>query len=283
MDLFIREPSFPTPDKLFIFLFFVFLAFKEAGEMVKRLGPFAAWIIIYESFRSVVPRLNTHVNYTLAPYFDRLVFGQLPTATLQHWLWKGHTSWYDIALYIPYLLFFVIPFGLAILVWKTQDKHFWRVINTYLVLFFGAFVTFLLFPSAPPWLASQNHHIEPVARISSNVWNHLGIHNFPSVYNHLAVNPVAAVPSLHAACGLLFTLFIFKLYGRRWGLISLIYPTTLIFGIIYEGEHYVFDVFCGLAYALAAYALTPRLMRLARPHLKTPKRYLRRIRRWETA
>jgi membrane-associated phospholipid phosphatase len=277
--LYFRTPSFPTPDKLIIFLIFVFLILKDAIQMIIRLGPFVLLILVYESFRSVANQLNHHVHYGLAPHFDRWLFGRLPTVALQQRLWKGHVSWYDVVLYIPYLLFFIVPLALAILVWKTRDKDYWRVVATYLVVFFAAFLTFLAYPAAPPWLASQNHFIEPITRVSSSVWSSLGLHNFPSFYNRLAPNPVAAVPSLHAACGLLFSLFIFKLYGRRWGLISLIYPMTLIFGIVYEGEHYVFDVLCGLAYALAGFWVTPKLMAWAKPRFKPPKRYRRLIKR----
>lgn len=260
LGLFIRHPSFPTPDKLVIFLTFIFMVLKQAKEMLKRLLPFVILLLVYESFRGVADRLNSHVNYTLAPRVDRFLFGKLPIDYLQKWWWRGHTSWYDVVLYIPYMLFFVLPIGLALLVWKTRESQYWRVVTTYLVTFFAAFVTFLIFPAAPPWLASQNHMIEPIVRISSNVWASLGIQNFPSVYNHIAPNPVAAVPSLHAACATLFSIFIFKLYGRRWGAASLVYPILIYIGVVYEGEHYAFDVICGIVYALLAYKLTPPLM-----------------------
>lgn len=228
--------------------------------MLKRLLPFVILILVYESFRSVAHQLNSHVNYTLAPHIDRLLFGKLPADYLQQWLWRGHTSWYDVVFYIPYMLFFVIPLGLALLVWKTRDKYYWAVVTTYLLVFFAAFITFLAFPAAPPWLAAQNHYIEPIVRVSSSVWFSLGIHNFPSLYNHIAPNPVAAVPSLHAACATLFSLFVFKLYGRRWGLLSLIYPVLIYVGVVYEGEHYAFDVITGILYAVVFYLFTPLLM-----------------------
>ena len=259
--LFVRTPSFPTPDKLLFFLVFVFMIFHQTKEMLKRLLPFIGLILVYESFRSFADRLNSHVNYTLAPRIDKFLFGNLPTVDLQRWLWRGHVQWYDFVFYIPYLLFFVIPIGLALLVWKTRDRHYWEVVTTYLTLFFAAFLTFLIFPTAPPWLASQNHYIQPIVRTSSYVWNSLGIHNFPSLYNHLAANPVAAVPSLHAACATLLAIFIFKLYGKRWGALSLIYPLLIYVGVVYEGEHYAFDVICGIIYAIGAYFAGPYVLR----------------------
>ncbi|HSW78436.1 MAG TPA: phosphatase PAP2 family protein [Candidatus Babeliales bacterium] len=251
--LFIYRPSFPTPDKLIVFLFFVFMIFHQAKDMLLRIGPFVALMMVYESFRSIVPHLNSRVNYSLAPKVDQTLFRRLPTRTLQDWLWKGHTSWYDIALYIPYLLFFIIPLLFAIIVWKTKAGYYWQVVATYLVVFFGSFLTFLLFPAAPPWLAYQNNYIDPIVRISSNVWASLGIKDFPSLYSHIAANPVAAVPSLHAACATLLSIFAFKIYGRRWGAFSVIYPASIYLGVVYEGEHYVFDVMCGALYGVVGY------------------------------
>jgi len=267
---FIDRPSFPTPDKLFVFLLFVFMVAGQAREMVRRLFPFVAVMLVYESFRSVADKLNTHVDYSLAPHFDRLLFGNLPTVYLQNWLWRGRTSWYDFVLYIPYLLHFILPLGLAVAVWQTRERWYWRVVWTYLVVAFGSFLTFFLFPAAPPWLASQNHYIPHIVRISSEVWAGLGIQDFPSFYNHIAPNAVAAVPSLHAAWAALFVIFIYKIYGRRWAILACIYPLLIFVGTIYEGEHYAFDVLAGILYAAAGYKITPYIMKKALS-LKRPK------------
>lgn len=260
--VFVHTPSFPTPDKLLVFLIFVFMIFNQAIMMLKRLLPFVVLLLVYESFRSFADEINSHVNYTLAPHIDKLLFGNLPVIYFQNWLWHGHTQWYDLALYLPYLLFFILPLSLAILVWKTRDRYYWQVVSAYMVLFFSSFLTFLAFPTAPPWLASQGGYIPHIQRISSDVWFALGIHNFPSLYNHIAPNPVAAVPSLHAGCATLFSIIIFKIYGRRWGALSLIYPASIYFGVIYLGEHYAFDVLAGIIYGVGAYLAAPHVLRL---------------------
>jgi len=260
LGIFINDPSFPTPDKLIIFLFFVFMIYGKALEGLRRFSPFIILVIIYESFRGIADELNDHVNYSLAPHIDKFLFGNLPTAYLQHHLWHGHIQWYDVALYLPYTLHFVIPLGLGILIWKTRDKYFWQVMNSFLVVAFACFLTFLIFPAAPPWMASNNHFIEPITRISSHVWAVLGLHNFPSIYNKITPNLVAAVPSQHAAWAALFFIFIYKLYGKKWGLLAGLYPLTIFFGTVYEGEHYVFDIALGILYAIAGYFITPYIM-----------------------
>jgi len=266
--LFLHEPSFPTPDKIFVFLVFVFMALGQAREFIKRFLPFVALLLIYESFRGLVPSLNTHVNYLWMPRADRLLFGQLPTSWLQHYLWHGHVMWYDFVFYGAYTLHFVLPFALAVLVWKLRESHYWQFITTYLIVSFAGFLTFLLFPAAPPWLASDKHLIEPVAHVSTSVWYAFGIHDFPSVYNKISPNPVAAVPSLHAAYATLLIIFVYKLFGKKWAALAVIYPLLIFFGTVYMGEHYAIDEILGIIYALAGYFLTVWLFDHLLPRLQ---------------
>jgi hypothetical protein len=260
--IFLREPSFPTPDKLLVFATFICLIFNQALEMLKRFVPFVGLLLVYESFRGVVPHLNQHVNYLWMPTVDRLLwFGQLPTRWLQHHLWHGTPQWYDFVLYITYMLHFVLPFALAFVVWRLKDSHYWRYATAYLSVSFAGFLTFLAFPAAPPWMASNMGLIEPIERISSHVWAALGIHDFPSVYNKISPNPVAAVPSLHAAYATLFAIFAITLFKTRWRYLSLLYPTFIYFGTVYQGEHYLIDELLGGVYAVAAYFASPYIVR----------------------
>lgn len=275
--LFIRNPSFPTPDKIIIFLTFFFMIFKQAIFMLKRLLPFVLILLVYESFRGIADQLNSSVNYDLPVAIDRLIFGDLPTSSLQAWLWEGQVRWFDIALYVPYLFHFVLPLGLAILIWKTRESYYWNYIAAFCVVSFAAFFTFLIFPAAPPWMAAQNGHIEPIVRISSDVWYTLGIKDFPSLYDKISPNPVAAVPSLHAAWALLVFIFVNKIYGWRFGLLSALYPTLIFFGTVYQAEHYVFDVILGVVYAIGAYLLAPKTVKLSRQFIKRLRKYYRQI------
>ena len=145
---------------------------------------------------------------------------------------------------------------------------------------FAGFLTFFAFPAAPPWIASEKGLIEPIARISTNVWYALGIHDFPSVYNKIAPNPVAAVPSLHASFATIFSIFIFKFFGKKWGSLSLVYPLAIYFGTVYEGEHYAIDEIIGAIYGVGVYLLvawyfkkramriTPQAVELRQPEAK---------------
>jgi hypothetical protein len=254
LGIFIHEPSWPTPDKLLIFMTFAFMCFGQGWAVLKRFVPFVAALLVYESFRGLVPHLNTHVHYTELIDADRfLFFGRLPTKILQNWWWHGHVQWYDFVFYLIYMMHFILPFSLAILIWKTREKHYWRYVMTFLTASFAGFFTFLLFPAAPPWLAYQQGLIEPITRVSSSVFFALGVHDFPSVYNKISPNPVAAMPSLHAAYATLFFMFVYKLYGKKWGALAAIYPLGIYVGTVYQGEHYAIDEIVGALYAVLAY------------------------------
>lgn len=261
LAVFIAQPSFPTPDKLLVFAIFVGMLFGQAKELAKRLAPFVALLLVYESFRGVADHLNKHVNFMFMPDADKLLFfGTLPTTTLQQWWWHGTVQWYDFVFYLAYMLHFVLPIALAVLIWKTRDSQYWRFVTTYVILSFAGFLTYLLFPAAPPWMASNLGLIEPVTRVSSDVWAALGIHDFPSLYNDISPNPVAAVPSLHAAYALLFALFLTTLYKTKWRLLSWIYPLLIWVGTVYQGEHYAIDAILGALYALGAYFAAPYVL-----------------------
>ncbi len=262
LAVFTAQPSFPTPDKLLVFAIFVAMLFGQAKELTKRLAPFVALLLVYESFRGIADHLNNHVNYMFMPEADKfLFFGHLPTTVLQGWWWHGAVQWYDFVFYLAYMMHFVLPIALAVLIWKTRDSQYWRFVTTYVVLSFAGFFTYLVFPAAPPWMASDMGLIEPITRVSSQVWSALGIHDFPSLYNDISPNPVAAVPSLHAAYALLFALFLTVLYKTRWRLLAWIYPVLIWTGTVYQGEHYVIDAVLGVIYAGLAYLLAPYVIK----------------------
>jgi membrane-associated phospholipid phosphatase len=277
--LFFREPSFPTPDKLLVFLVFVFMIFNQAWDMLKHFAPFVAILLVYDSFRGLVPFLNGHVNYTLMPNFDKLLLGgNLPTVVLQQWLVRPYVTWYDYVFFIFYLLHFVLAIGMGVAIYKLRRSQYWRYAMTYVLASFGAFFIYLAFPAAPPWMASDNGIIPHITRVSSEVWGAIGITDFPSVYNSFAPNPVAAVPSLHAAFAILFAIFAFKYFGKKWGIVSLVYPFCIVVGVVYMGEHYVFDVITGAMLAVGAFVAAPYVLRWLSPHAAYVRGKVSRVR-----
>ena len=244
-------------------------------DALKCYSPFIAILVAFASFRWLIPELSENIHYTLMPNFDRLVFGELPTIKLQHLLWHGHVVWYDYALYGIYASHYILPVILAWVIYKNYATEYIRFAATYLTATFTAFLFFIIYPTAPPWLASQNGYIPHINRIAESIFSSIGVHNFGSLYSSYVPNPIATLPSLHTTYAILFVLFIYRIFGKRWAAISLVYPVCIIFGVIYMGEHYAFDVIAGVGVAVASYAVTPLLIRYLSPRLyrlasKTP-------------
>lgn len=274
--IFIRQPSFVTPDKLLVVGTFIAMSFGQTKQFLKRFVPFVVLLLVYESFRGIVPYLNANVSYYLLPKIDRLLFfGQLPTVRLQNLFWHGHVQWYDFVFYLTYTLHFILPFVLAAFVWKYRPAKYWQVITTYVTVSFAGFITFLAFPAAPPWMASEKGIIEPITRISSHVWYALGVHDFPSVYNKISANPVAAMPSLHAAYATLFALFVTTIFTKsRWRYLSWLYPAIIYVGTVYSGEHYAIDEIAGALYAFVGFWAAPYIVRwVQKTYAKIAKKF----------
>jgi len=251
---FVIHRVFLTPDVLFVILFVVFLVYGMAFEFFKKFSPFLILLLSYDGLRGFIPYVSKHVHYYPAITFDRwLGGGEVVTERLQHLLYHGHLHWYDFYFYSLYTLHFVMPILLAVLIWRTRPQQYWRFVWSLVTLSYAGFITYLAFPAAPPWMASQNGYIPHIEKLSTDIWFALGVHNFPTLYAKFSPNEVAAVPSLHAAYPTLVVLFIWDLYGRKWGIPALIYPLSMWFGVVYMGEHYVFDVLLGILYAVVSF------------------------------
>jgi hypothetical protein len=252
---------FLTPDVVFLLLLIVFVTYGSGLEFIKRFSPFVALLASYDALRGLVPLVSTHVHYTQMITFDRWVgFGQLPTIWLQHALHAGRLHWYDLAFYGLYLMHFASPVLIGVLVWRLREPSYWRYMWSFVLVSYAAFATFVVFPAAPPWMAARDHFIPAIQPVSDQVWNALAVHSVPNLYDKFAPNQVAAVPSLHSAYPLLVALFIAKLFGRRWGAVAMVYPIGVWFGVVYLGEHYVFDVLGGILYAVVSFVAVNALM-----------------------
>lgn len=275
--IFTIQRNFWTPDTLFLVLLALFIILGQARAFLVRFAPFLLLLLTYDSFRSIADQLNSHVHYLQMIDFDTwLGHGTLPTVALQHLLWHGSVQWYDLYFYFLYTVHFLVPVLLAVIVWKVRPKLYWQFVVAFVGLSFAAFIVFVLFPAAPPWMASTMHMIPPIHRISSDIWTAMGVTNFSEIYNNLSPNEVAAVPSLHAAYPLLSTLFIWKLFGLRRSWWVIVYPLSMWVGVVYLGEHYVFDVITGILCAVAAYIGAWAIFKAAARHAPAWRKHYQR-------
>jgi hypothetical protein len=127
-----------------------------------------------------------------------------------------------------------------------------------IVLSMAAFVTYLLLPVAPPWWAEKFNYASGILHLRDTGFQGLahtfGFGNYFYSYSLYSIssNDVAAFPSLHAAYPFLAFLFARRAFPRA-GWLMLGYTACVWFSIVYLGEHWVFDIVGGVAYAVAAY------------------------------
>lgn len=230
-------------------------------------GPVILALMCYDRLRGMSDDLMMSAH--LGPHldFDRWLFaGTVPSVQLQAWLYeRGAPSWYDYVAWTTYTSHFLLPLGIGVALWKLHSRRFAPYIGGLLILSFMALGTYAGYPAEPPWMAARDGHIGEVHRVVHAMWNNVGIEKAAGAFATAAgtegrySNPVAALPSLHAAFPVLILL---ALRGvRRWlswvlGGYAFLMGLTLVYG----GEHYVFDVFMGWAYAWAAWLAASHLM-----------------------
>ena len=210
--------------------------------------------------------LGLHLHIAEPAVADSWFFGRLPTVWLQDaWYTPTSPHWYDVIVALVYVSHFVaIPIVTTVLWFRHRDR-FRDWICCVLLLSFIGIATYVLYPMSPPWLASQLGFTEEVHRISGIGFDYMGLGVIEGVLggSQAAANPVAAMPSLHAASAALVALFFWS--GAVWWvrLVLALYPAVMGISLVYSGEHYVVDVVAGwIAAALAVVGW--RLLRRSR-------------------
>jgi hypothetical protein len=210
----------------------------------------------YEYVRGLVPEINDHIHMAPMIDFDRFVFGNVPTLALQARLYKpGELHWFDYGSTLLYFAHFLVPLTVAFIFWLKSRPLFKQYATCMVTLSYISYLTYLIFPAAPPWMAAEVGLLPPVARILNLALSHFGQPiQVSAIYRYVGVNLVAAVPSLHAAYPLLTSLFVVRKAPKLIPLAAL-YTMSVWFAVVYLGEHYVFDVVLGVVYALFAYGV----------------------------
>jgi membrane-associated phospholipid phosphatase len=208
-------------------------------------------------------RLGLGLHVTGPADVDRRIFGAIPSVWLQERLVDGAAHWYDAVAALVYSTHFVaIPLVTAV-AWFCLRERFTAWIAAVLAFTTLGIGVYVVYPAAPPWMASERGEIGVVDRISSPGWDylHLDVIGRLIVSGQEGSNPVAAMPSLHAGSAMLVALFLWPLVTSLWRTALLIYVLLMALALVYTGEHYVVDVVAGWLTAGAAVAVAAAVRR----------------------
>jgi membrane-associated phospholipid phosphatase len=212
-------------------------------------------LVIYFYSRGLTDELGLPVHVQMPITVDEWLGGGVtPTERLQD-AWCGdpctkdsEPRWYDLFFTTVYATHFLAGLTIAAVLWVRNRRDWLMWMRRYVGINFGALVVYILYPMAPPWMASQEGYMGEVTRITSRGWSDVGLDRIDLIL-HGVGNPVAAMPSLHAGISFLIAMYGVQRFHSRWRLLLLLYPLAMSTALVYFAEHYVIDVVAGAALA----------------------------------
>lgn len=230
---------------------------REIAQLAVDWVPMATFLLAYDYTRGFADSIGVPVHFTTMIDFDRFVFfGQTPTEWLQPLLIdRAAIHWWDVAFTFIYTSHFIVPFVLAGALWARNRVAFNQFTRRFLTLSGAGLATYILFPAAPPWMASEQGLLNPIVRSSGRGWEVISVNSAAAFdKGQSVVNLVAAVPSLHAGIAMLVSCFLWPRVSWWWRPLVALYPLAMALMLVATGEHYFFDVALGWLYAVAVMA-----------------------------
>jgi membrane-associated phospholipid phosphatase len=240
---------FPALDFLVLCLFICAAYIKRAQRFMKDWFPFVALLMAYGTMRGITDNIANIVHVTEPIKAELCLFGTIPTMMLQQFYRTPILDWVG-ALF--YSLHFLVPFVFGFVLWNRSSENYRKYTVALLITSYSALITFLAYPSAPPWFGID------AERILFQMDGVIGVPLYATIYGFVAPNPFAAIPSLHAAYPWLIFLYAIKIKRIR-AFPLLFFPFGVWFSTVYLGEHYVVDLIAGVIYSTVAYFLAEKL------------------------
>jgi hypothetical protein len=174
--------------------------------------------VLFSQLRAWADGVGVPVQFEYAIVAEKaLFFGELPTVWLQDHFYTfarlGVLETFTIAIYLSY---FFLPHMLALALWKWDRPRFTTYVFALMAtLYLGVLVSALL-PTAPPWMAGQLGHTPHVYQVLPDIAGDVTPGAYENAYEIAGANPVAAMPSLHAAIPFLMAVALWKYGWARW-------------------------------------------------------------------
>jgi membrane-associated phospholipid phosphatase len=174
--------------------------------------------------------------------------GELPNVRLQRALGRpGEVTRLDRALAMAHWAWFFEPHLSLVWILVRRNDRFARAARQMSAAYDLGCLVYSLVPTAPPWWASENGHMEVALRrsmieVGEEVWGSA----WPKLYDALGGNPWAAMPSLHFGTSVLAAILLTETSPAA-GAVGWGYAATLGVALVYLGEHYAVDLLAGAA------------------------------------
>lgn len=191
-------------------------------------------------------------------FFGLNVGGQRITA--QDWFLTHHATWLDLYCALPYGFFIFAALGCAIVLWGRDYQAVQRFAWGFFLMNVAAFVTYHIYPAAPPWYYHSHGCVVDMAANPQagprleHVDAYLGITYFHGMYARSS-DIYGAVPSLHVAYPMLILLEGWRLFRWPGRVFSIVFFLSMAFSAVYLDHHWIVDVVLGMTYCASAWML----------------------------
>ena len=224
---------------------------------------FIAFVYLFDSLRGSIFILTCNLGLPVYTLYvikaETFLFGAVPSVVLQDWLLKSGSAmqlgWFEKFVTVAHGSHFVAFLIVGLVIWLYRTSHFrFFKVSFYLVIFFGL-LGYLAVPTVPPWMAANVFGLIPrLFRFNAVIYNMV----IPDITSGFDTNPIAAMPSLHAAFPILLGLVLWRIF--RWKASPFfLYVFLMLFAIVYTGDHYVVDVLAGGLLAALCYSAAVRI------------------------
>ncbi len=211
------------------------------------------FILLYSISRSVADTLGMPVQEQSVIAIDQVLgFGETWVHRTQRWIdWDSAPVWWEVSFPTVYATHFLASIGALIVLYATNRPRWKQFMSRWVAMSGLGLAGYILLPTVPPWLASERGTVDLVHEGNPRGWSYLEGEAIANLFEfgRDAINPVAAMPSLHAAYPMMLLLF----FGPSRGIIGRFllagYCLHMGFAIVISGQHWVIDVFAGWALA----------------------------------
>lgn len=199
---------------------------------------------------------------------ERTLFGfstGVGRVTLQDWFLVHHHWFADALFAVPYGIYIFVAMGYGVYLYFVDHRACQRYSLAFFALNLLGFITYHVYPAAPPWYFHKYGCVVDIAASSSagpaltRVDAMLGLHYFQGLYGR-ASEVFGAVPSLHVAYPLLIILDGWKRNGRMIKGVTVFYFLLTCCAAVYLDHHWILDLVLGWAYTLCVFYALRRLI-----------------------
>ncbi len=186
--------------------------------------------------------------------------------TYHDWFQAHPSPLLDAVCAIPYATFIFVCIACAVWLYIRDYPRMVRFTWCFFALNVCGFVTYHLYPAAPPWyFHAHGCTVDVLARASegpalARVDARLGLHYFASMYGRSS-SVFGAMPSLHCAYAFIVALEGWRVFSKPWRAASVGFFGLMVFSAVYLDHHWVLDALAGVLYCLVVVGTARALTR----------------------